>query len=428
MTQVVLDAEGRLLTLHVVPPQKDGSAASPAPDWSPLFKLAGLDQTTFHEVTPEWMPRGQSDARRAWEGAMPGLALPIRVEAAAWRGQPIYFQVIAPWTRPERMEEVPVGRAVRLLNALAVAATGLLLGASVLVARMNVRAGRGDWAGAWRLAGLAVVAQLVTWALNDPHVGNAGVEMSRFFSAIGEALFAGGLLFGMYLAVEPAVRRYWPDGLLGWTRLLQGRFVDARVGRDVLIGLTAGAVMQMLIELRDPLQWLAGAKYPAASFGNTRYFEGTRYVLGWFSSLVGFQAMFSAMWCIFAIVGLKRLLGRTSLVFVAAVNLFTFIEARDLFVGAPGYATINILVAFAVVATLTIVALRVGLLATAAGFLSSFVLSATPWTFDSTAWYFAPSMTALLFLGGLAVFCGYAAGAPAAASGSDKARSPLSRA
>ncbi|MEO7274511.1 MAG: hypothetical protein ABIX28_22165 [Vicinamibacterales bacterium] len=59
--------------------------------------------------------------------------------------------------------------------------------------------------------------------------------------------------------------------------VLQGRFVDARVGRDVLISLTAGAVMQLLIELRDPLQWLTGAKYPAASFGNTRYFEGTRY-------------------------------------------------------------------------------------------------------------------------------------------------------
>ena len=109
-----------------------------------------------------------------------------------------------------------------------------------------------------------MVAQLITWAFNDPHVGNPSLEVNRFFSSIGEALFAGGLLFVMYLAVEPAVRRYWPDGLLGWTRLLQGRFVDARVGRDVLIGLATGALMQVLIVARDPLQWMLGAHYPAA--------------------------------------------------------------------------------------------------------------------------------------------------------------------
>ena len=93
MTQVVLDAQGRLLTLHVVPPQKGTAGGSATPDWSALFALAGLDQSTFHEVAPEWLPRGQSDVRRAWEGAMPGLSQPVRVEAAAWHGRPIYFQV-----------------------------------------------------------------------------------------------------------------------------------------------------------------------------------------------------------------------------------------------------------------------------------------------------------------------------------------------
>jgi serine/threonine-protein kinase len=281
---------------------------------------------------------------------------------------------------------------------------------------MNVRTGRGDWSGAWRLAGIAVVAQLVTWTFNDPHAGDPSVEMQRFFASIGEALFAGGLLFVMYLAVEPAVRRYWPDGLLGWTRLLQGRFVDARVGRDVLIGLAAGALMQGLYYARDPLQWMAGAHYPAASFGNMRYFEGVRYVLGYFTSLLGYQAIFAAMWCIFAIVGLKRVLGRTPVVFAAAVVAFTFINARDLFLGGPGFAWINVVVTFAMVGILALVAMYIGLLATAAAFLATFVLSATPWTFDSSAWYFPQSLAALLFLCGLAAFCGYAVGAPATAT------------
>ena len=259
-------------------------------------------------------------------------------------------------------------------------------------------------------------AQLLTWAFNDPHVGDPSLEVGRFFSSIGESLFAGGLLFVMYLAVEPAVRKYWPDSLLGWTRLLQGRFVDARVARDILFGLGAGSLTQLLITVRDPIQFVFGAHYPAASFANTRYFEGVRYVIGFLSSIVAFQSIFNAMWCIFAIVGLKRVVGRTWGVGVLATLAFTFIAARNLFAGAPGLLWINFAIAVCVAAVLAAVAIRVGLLATAACFLSGFVLSATPWTFDSTTWYFAPSTAALLFICGLAAFSGYALIAPAGAA------------
>ena len=409
MTEVVLDADGRLLTLHAVPPQKDPEAGSASPDWTPLFRLAGLDQGALREVPPEWLPRGNADARVAWQGLDPEGSSSIRVEAAAWHGRPIYFQVIGAWTRPDRMEEASISRGARVLNALAVLATVFLIAASLFVARMNVRAGRGDWTGAWRLAAVAAVAQLITWAFNDPHVGNPSLEVSRFFSSIGEALFAGGLLFVMYLVVEPAVRRYWPDGLLGWTRLLQGRFVDARVGRDVLVGLAAGALMRALVVARDPLQWMLGAHYPAAAFGNTRYFEGTHYVLGLFVSLLAFQAVFSAMWCVLTIVGLKRLIGRMWMVGVAATLVFVFLAARDLFVGAPGHAWLNLVIAVAVVGILTVLAIRVGLLATTACFFTNYVISATPWTFDASAWYFPQSAVALAVICGLALFSGYAA-------------------
>jgi Protein kinase domain len=415
MTQVVLDAAGRLMTLHVVPPQKDVTAAASPVDWSVLFRLAGLDQPTFREVPPQWLPRGDADTRVAWVGAMPGGPPQIRIEAAAWHGRPIYFQVIGPWTRADRMDEAPVGRGARQLNAFASMATAFLILAALFVARMNVRAGRGDWTGAWRLAAVAVVGQLITWAFNDPHMGNPSMEVNRFFSSIGEALFAGGLLFVMYLAVEPAVRRYWPDSLLGWTRLLRGRFVDARVGRDVLVGLAAGALTQLLLSARDPLQGLAGAHYPAATFGNTRYFEGSRYVLGYFASILAFQAVFNAMWCIFAIVGLKRLFKGMWLVGVAATVVFTFLAARDIFVGSPGNQWINLAFAMAVVAIVTVVAIRVGLLATSACFLATLVISATPWTFDTGAWYFQQSAVSLILISALALFAGHAARTGAAA-------------
>jgi hypothetical protein len=131
--------------------------------------------------------------------------------------------------------------------------------------------------------------------------------------------------------------------------------------------------------------------------------------MGYASSIFGFQAVFTAMWCIFAIVGLKRLLKRMWLVGIASAVAFTLIAGRDIFIGAPGHMWLNVIVALLVLSVLTIVAVRVGLLATSACFVASFLISATPWTFDPGAWYFPPSASALLLLCGLAAFAGYSA-------------------
>jgi hypothetical protein len=409
MTLVVLDTAGRLVRFEAVPPQKDAAAATTTPDWSALFRLAALDQSTFHPVSPEWLPRGAADAREAWEGSIPGGPANVRVEAAAWHGKAIYFQIVAPWTRPGRMEENGLSRRTQVLNLFTVAAIVALLLSALFVCRANVRAGRGDWNGAIRLGTVAIVGQLVTWALNDPHVGNPLQELNRFFDSIGEALFAGGLLVVMHLAVEPAVRRYWPHGVLGWTRLLQGRFRDARVGHDVLAGIAAGAALQLLITARDPLQGMLGAHYPVAAFGNLRYFEGPRYVVGYLSSEMAFQAVFTAMACIFSIVGLKRVLKRLGLVWIAATLLLAFIIGRDLFVDARGILWINVAVALLMVGTIATLAVRMGLLATAACFFVSTAIGATPWTFDTSAWYFTPAAVAFGVVAALALFASYAA-------------------
>lgn len=408
MTLVVLDSEGRLVRFEAVPPQKDAGAATTTPDWTALFRLAALDQSTFRPVSPEWLPRGAADARQAWEGSIPD-GPGVRVEAAAWRGRPIYFQIVGAWTRPGRMEENAVSRRARVLNAFTVSATVALLLSALLVSRANVRAGRGDWSGAIRLGCVAAAGQLVAWVFNDPHVGNPAQELNRFFVSLGESLFTGGLLIVMHLAVEPAVRRYWPHGVLGWTRLLQGRFRDARVGRDVLAGLAAGTALQLLVTVRDPLQWALGAHYPAAAFANMRYFEGPRYVVGFLSSVMGFQSVFSAMACIFTIVGLKRVLKRLWLVWIVATVLLAFVMGRGLFLDAAGIVWVNVALAFLVWGIVATVAVRLGLLATAACFFVGVAIDSTPWTFNTSAWYFPAAALAFAVVAALALFAGYAA-------------------
>lgn len=411
MTLVTLDTTGRLESFSAIPPQRDpATGPSPPTDWSAAFRLAGLDEARFTETAPEWLPRGQADARMAWTGTIPERpGLTVRLEAASWRGRVISAQVVWPWTEPRRMQEAPVTQGMRLLSGVNVAFFLFLLVAALAVSRHNVRAGRGDHRGALRLVGLAIVGQMITWVLNDPHGAEPQAELNRLFNAVGEALFAGGMLYVMYLALEPAVRRYWPDSLLGWTRLLQGHYVDARVGRDLLAGLAGGGAIALLFGLLWPVQAALGYTAPVAELSNFRVFEGPFYVLGLFSSVVSFQATFNAMWCVFAIVGLKRVLRRMWLVGVAATLFFTFVAASGVFTDRPGLFWPHFGLAVAAVSVIIVMAIRFGLLATVATFVVTHWTTNMPWTLDAGRWDFPTLALAFLLLAAIAAFGAWAA-------------------
>ena len=42
------------------------------------------------------------------------------------------------------------------------------------------------------------------------------------------------------------MRQRWPQSLVGWNRVLRGQFTDPTVGRDVLMGIAAGVVAQLV--------------------------------------------------------------------------------------------------------------------------------------------------------------------------------------
>ena len=411
MTLAVLDPTGRLESFHAVPPQRD-SQTTPPPltDWAVLFRLAGLDSSRFTPVAPEWLPRGEADARMAWTGTTaerPGTR--VRIEAASWQGRVTFFQTVWPWTQPTRMQEPEVGLTARVMSAVNVWFFVLILLAALVVSRQNVKAGRGDHSGAVRLVVIAAVGQLITWLLNDPHGGEAQTEQTRFYLAVGEALFSGGLLYVMYLALEPSVRRHWPDSLLGWTRLLHGEILDARVGRDILVGLAGGATILLLFGLRWPIQTALGHTGPTVEVSNLRVFEGPGYLLGLFSSFVAFQATFNAMWCVFAIVVLKRLLKRMWLVAVVASLFFTLVAASGVYTDQPGFFWLNLTTAIAVVSLIIVLAIRFGLLSTIVTFLVTLWTSSIPWAVNTDRWNFPLTALAFSLLAAVVLFGAWAA-------------------
>ncbi|HEY3189607.1 MAG TPA: serine/threonine-protein kinase, partial [Solirubrobacteraceae bacterium] len=158
MTGVRLDPRGNLLEFYAVPPQVDDAAvATAAPDWSRLFAEARLDETQFREVAPTWTPRSYADSRAAWEGPLPGRPdITIRIEAASHRGRPVWFELIAPWTRPARMEafKPSSGQVVASTVASLLLVCGLVAGG--VLALRNLRLGRVDRRAAATVTGFAV--------------------------------------------------------------------------------------------------------------------------------------------------------------------------------------------------------------------------------------------------------------------------------
>ena len=151
------------MKFEAVPPQLDTSTRDGSlPNWGALFAAAALDANRFKSVPPQWTPLVTSDARAAWEGTWPGHPeLPLRVEAASYRGKPVYFDLISPWTKPDRMQEeqISTGESIVIAIVYTVLFSILLLG--ILMARSNMRSGRGDRRGATRLA---LLAFLLMWA------------------------------------------------------------------------------------------------------------------------------------------------------------------------------------------------------------------------------------------------------------------------
>ncbi len=265
MIVVELDPQGRLTYFEAQPPEReDPPQQAPPPDWNALFAAAGLDASKFQPATPVWASLAASDVRQAWTGEWPGFNhRPLRVEAAAWHGRLVFFSLIGPWTRPIRMPSSEPGRAgdvaTRILLILIILVPVL---AAVFLARWNFVHGKGDRAGAMRLASLMFSLHLVLWAF-ETHVSSAGNFVDLLVLTISTSLLWGGVTWVLYLAIEPYIRRFWPQAIISWSRLLAGRWRDPLVGRDVLYGAILGILFCDIFGIRYRLVARFGA--PPAS-------------------------------------------------------------------------------------------------------------------------------------------------------------------
>ena len=259
MTLMDLDMDARLRYFKAIPPHQEAAGTFTPTNWDALFSAARLDRKTMQPTDPEWAPIVMADERKAWTGTYPSpYNLKVRIEAASYHGKPVFFQVVWPWTKPDK----PIVQATRtvlqrLRDNLGIIFNGVILITSLIMARYNWKAGRGDRVGAVRVGiclALMDLASRVLWIRHSPSQGGGRQLVYALQSA--SALFAMFWLF--YLTLEPWVRRLWPRTLISWSRLVGGQIRDAWVGRDLLFGTLIGLLYCGLIETFEYIGVRAG--------------------------------------------------------------------------------------------------------------------------------------------------------------------------
>ncbi len=408
MRSVQLDPTGRLLALRVTPPAFSSQwTASPPPDWPDVFNRAGLELSAFTPDEPLWTPSVFADARYAWTGGAYDCQpeIPIRVEAGTYKGRLTYFNTWGRWV-------VAQASAASASDTTAAAASfdvrgvarnvlnfGVLIG-GVLLATVNFRRGRGDLAGATRLAVFMAVVRMAMWLLLADHAQSVVAERRLFMRALSDTLLEAGFCWVFYVAVEPYVRRLWPQTIVSWTRLLSGSYRDPMVGRDILLGGLMISLVYMLEFIHfKSAAWL-GLPPPEPLRPDLDAILGVRQVAGAYLAAipVGLQqpVVFLLLLLLLRVVLRKEWLALIALVVVLALTYPSPFQGGNLWVDVALRATIGSLMA--------LLMLRFGLLVLAFGFVFYVWLFMFPLTSDFSQWYARQTFVAVVVAGGIMVY------------------------
>ncbi|MCC6677068.1 MAG: protein kinase [Phycisphaerales bacterium] len=430
---VILDMKGRLVEL-TAPPRASAAPAdgakAPAPPWAQLVEAAGFKLDALRPAPIDFMPPTFADARAVWTGQYPDRPeIPVRIEAAALGGAPTYFKVTGPWgpggsgaaaadaadataesARAGPAAEGPGTAQVAVMTLLLV---GLLYVTPTVLAVRNLRRGRGDRKAALRFAVVIFAGKLLANLLG----ASFAWDLAFFGQALGGALHSAVLFWLVYMAVEPLIRRIFPQSMVAWSRFMSGGIKDPLVGRDLLVGAALGVIWLLLVQ----------AVYFAASK------QGDLPPRG-----VDLRPVLSPLYALSAVLD-AALISVIAPVFVALVFVLTrsFIRVTAIRTAVECFllsvffavmmsaqvgeeaATIGAVVGLLFGGATAIIFARSGLLLLMSAFLTASILQSVPVMFGPPAWVSGTGYAALALVIALAVL-----GAWHAAKGSRRRREP----
>ena len=411
MVSIRFAADGRLREFLTVTKQAIDESSRNEPELtveSPmlkrLFESAGLELADFRATdSPDWTPPTAAGSSFAWTERSEGLdTAGVRVEAASTGSHVVYFQVISPWTTRQWTVDRISGRQTWGPSALPQVfhptsrGNNLIMWALVFVAvlmtRKNLRLGRCDIRGSFRVGVTIFALMVITLVLEGTHLPDLDTERLLVGSCIGNAI-VGAICAGIgYAAIEPYVRRLWPHVFVAWSRILMGRVTDALVGRDILFGVVTAVLFQHVFAVGKSLDVIEHIYYPVEIFSNSRYaIAQIPFAFG--------LGVLAGLFHLTGVLVLRLLCRNDWLAGFAWVLLHVMSGTSDL-----GYMHSAFFI-MPIVASTFLLLKRFGLVACAAFWSCNMLFERFPITGDASAWYFS---TGLLGTGAVLALAVYA--------------------
>jgi serine/threonine-protein kinase len=241
-----------------------------------------------------------------------------------------------------------------------------------------------------RLALFVSITGLLSWGFGTHYILELTRGLWQFVGSLGAALAAALFFAFVYLALEPFVRRRAPELLIGWARVVEGRFRDPRVGRDVLVGAAYGAVIALVIHITNALPTWFSLGGQTTIPPETDMVQGGRLmVAALFGAPLGALGQAMSVLGVFFLLLLVFRNRVAATIGLALVTTMIRIGGENFALEAPGALIFGTLIA--------LMTARFGLLATFAGGLFGQLLIASPLPLDLGAAY-APQTIIVLFV------------------------------
>lgn len=390
MIAVGLDGHGHLLNFTAIPSGHESETQWSPVDWNRVLALTTVDLASLKPVTPTRVFSFAHDQRAEWVGTWP--AGPAQVSAAAFRGRVVWLEVNGVWAQSGNAPR-PDPRLGWVVMAFVFVVFGVVPVVAWLMARRNLRLGRGDRRGAFRLAAFVGVCLAIS-LLSVGGYHFTPYIVVQIAARLGIAVLSALVVWVCYLALEPLGRRNAPELLVSWVRMLDGRWNDPRVGRDVLLGLGVGTFLPVVAYTLVALPWWVDVRgvVPLQQIFAINDWAAVAMLL------IGATPVFS-LTVLFLLALLQGIFKRSWILLVAI-----FI------IGFSGAITDNhlnlafVLIYNSVSTILSFLLLtRVGPLSLAVGTMSCLLLWTNPLDFHGNNWYWPQSAAVMVFLFGLAV-------------------------
>jgi predicted Ser/Thr protein kinase len=367
--QMMLDSEGRLRQFQAWPEAKP--EASSAGDFQKLLAAAGFVPTRMTVAEPAWVPPSAFDARAAWTVTEGRDA--IRVEVAAWQGRVVALERQLPWKVTAPSNDATEGGFFLVFLPLAAAA----------VAWRNLRLGRGDKRGANRLALFALACGLTSEFCGSHHVPTGG-EIGILIWALQDSLFLPVILWLVYVAFEPYLRRYAPNTLIAWSRLLEGRWRDPLVGGHLLAGVVIGLGVSLSSSMGIPNPFLS---LPVDVTGSVAWLANMM------TNGIAVALLLTLLWLLVRIPARRNWLASALTVGTAVV---LYAPSLGLAALGPGI----------VIGIFAVIIVRFGVLAAVAYYFTFYcaALGGAPWTTSISVWYARTTLLAIAAILAVAIY------------------------